>query len=92
MAQDLITITPESLQLQLPNIPKSTLKTMYRDLYQYLRNYGEVLEKDYPTRLLDVQRKISKIQYELRVREGKLGADFHKWDKYLQTQLRKDRF
>jgi len=83
MAQNLITITPEALHLQLPSISFGTLKRMYEQLYQHMRNYGSVLTD---SEHLSIQRKITKIQGELK-RRTKLGKDFNAWEQKLMRKL-----
>jgi len=85
MAQDLLKITPEALQLQLPSVSFGTLKRLYERLYQHMRYYGSTMAEP---ELLQVQRKITKIQRELN-RRHKLGKDFNVWERNLMHRLRR---
>jgi len=85
MSQDLIKISPEALQLQLPNINFGTLKRLYAELYQHMRNNGKYMTQP---DIISLQRKLTKIQGELN-RRSKLGKDFQIWEKKLQRDLRR---
>jgi hypothetical protein len=84
MAQDLLKISPEALQLQLPSISLGTLKSLYTQLYQYMRNNGKHISD---TDLLLIQRKLTKIQKEMKIRLGKLNPDFAAWENKLMRKL-----
>lgn len=83
--QDLIKITPESLQLQLCNIPFGTLKRLYEELYQYMRNSGDAASDE---QIIGVQRKLTKIQGEIN-RRYKLNPEFHAWERNLMRRLKR---
>jgi hypothetical protein len=85
MAQDLLKITPEALQLQLPSFSFGVLKDLYTRLYQHMRNQGKRMTD---AELILVQRKISKLQGELN-RRSKLGPDFHAWENKLMHKLKR---
>jgi hypothetical protein len=87
MSQDLLRISPEALQLQLPSIAFGTLKNLYVRLYQHMRNNGnKMTDAD----VLDVQRKLTKLQREILFRGGKqfLGQ-FQAWEKQLMHNLKR---
>lgn len=86
MSQDLLKITPEALQLELPLISFAMLKSLYRQLYQHMRNTGGRMTD---AELFSVQRKITKLQAEIKRRVGKLGVDFNTWERQLMTKLKR---
>lgn len=85
MAQDLLKISPEALRLQLPSLSFGTLKELYVRLYQHMRNYGKIIGDQ---ELIQIQRKLSKIQGELNSR-SKLGKDFNEWEGKLMRKLKR---
>jgi hypothetical protein len=56
---------------------------MYEQLYQHMRNYGGALTD---TEVYSIQRKITKLQGELK-RRTKLGIDFQAWEAKLMRKL-----
>jgi hypothetical protein len=83
MSQDLLKISLESLQLQLPAISFGTLKSLYAQLYQHMRNNGKRMTQ---AEAVVIQRKITKIQGEMN-RRKKLGSEFQMWDRKLMRDL-----
>jgi hypothetical protein len=85
VSQDLLKISPDALQLQLPSLSFGTLKDLYFRLYQHMRNKGDLINDQ---ELINIQRKLSKIQGELN-RRHKLSNEFAVWEKKLMHDLRR---
>lgn len=86
MSQDLLKMSPEALQLELYLISFGTLKQLYVRLYQHMRNTGSVMTD---AEIISTQRKLTKIQCEIKKRAGKLGDNFNFWEKKLMRDLRR---
>jgi hypothetical protein len=92
MAQDLVKISPELFELQLPRLNFVTLKQLYEACIQWKRDNGDKVGVTIPMSIyLSMERKQSKIVLELKRRspQNKLGKDFMDWDHKLATKMKR---
>jgi len=88
LAQDLLKITPEALELQLYKIPAKNLVKMIEDIYEYKWTHGKFFTVD---RMKDIEKKETKILAELQRRNyftKKENQQYFDWIKKLNYKKR----
>lgn len=88
MSQDLIKISPESLQIQIYKLDLGTLKQLFEGLSIYLTENGSALSD------LDIikhERKRTILIYEMKKRmvKGKMPVDFAQWENNIYRKVKK---
>jgi len=82
MAQDLLNISQESFALQIHKIASKTLVQLLRQLYELKWQYG----KNWPIeKITDIERKESKIIFELQIRKYKTKKDAQEFNLYIKS-------
>ena len=83
MSQDLRTISQEAFQLQLHKLSAKQLVKLISDIYDIKTTYGSCMNSD---EAMDLERKETKINFELMTRGYLKKTDYESYFRWLKTQ------
>lgn len=88
MSQDLLKISQEAFALQIHRLPSKTLVNLLKDLYQFKWEYGKYFTDE---KIIDIERKESKILFELQNRGYKKKSDNADYNSFIKSLNKKKR-
>ena len=88
MSQDLKSISQEAFRLLLFKLSNKQLVNLLKDIYELKTNYGHIMNDD---EICDMERKETKINFELMNRGYLKKADYFDYFSWLKTINKKKR-